>query len=71
MLPAWRFAGVSMMEVLSASATLDRFLLHHAEVVTIIGRSYRLRNKGRGDEATKEQKKPRKPKDKCCQENGQ
>ena len=28
----------------SATAVLDRFL-HHAEIITIIGKSYRLRNR--------------------------
>jgi len=34
----------------SATAILDRFL-HHAEIVQITGKSYRLRNQERGKEA--------------------
>jgi hypothetical protein len=55
--------GKLIGDVPSATAILDRFL-HHAEMITITGRSYRLRNKqadkagGRagptgGDEGTK------------------
>jgi DNA replication protein DnaC len=36
--------GKLIGDVPSATAILDRFL-HHAEVITITGRSYRLRNK--------------------------
>jgi hypothetical protein len=36
--------GKLIGDVPSATAILDRFL-HHAEVVTITGKSYRLRNK--------------------------
>jgi DNA replication protein DnaC len=37
--------GKLIGDVPSATAILDRFL-HHAELVTITGRSYRLRNRG-------------------------
>ena len=40
--------GKLIGDVPSASAILDRFL-HHAEIITITGRSYRLRNQGRQD----------------------
>lgn len=36
--------GKLMGDVPSATAILDRFL-HHAEMITITGKSYRLRNK--------------------------
>lgn len=44
---AW---GELLGDEVLASALLDR-LLHHAEVITINGRSYRLRERLRGDEA--------------------
>jgi hypothetical protein len=42
----WPFEdwGKLIGDVPSATAILDRFL-HHAEIVTITGKSYRLRNK--------------------------
>jgi IstB-like ATP binding protein len=40
--------GKLIGDVPSATAILDRFL-HHAEVVTITGRSYRLRNRAEPD----------------------
>lgn len=39
--------GKLIGDVPSATAILDRFL-HHADVITITGRSYRLKNRGRG-----------------------
>jgi DNA replication protein DnaC len=58
--------GKLIGDVPSATAILDRFL-HHAEIVTITGRSYRLRNHGgqaeepKGNaQASKEGKRPRK-----------
>ncbi len=42
--------GKLIGDVPSATAILDRFL-HHAEIVTITGRSYRLRNQGGQAEA--------------------
>jgi len=62
--------GKLIGDVPSATAILDRFL-QHAEVITITGKSYRLRNRGSRDEAAKEQKNPRKAKNKGCQEDGQ
>jgi DNA replication protein DnaC len=43
----------------SATAILDRFL-HHAEIITITGRSYRLRNQGRQDGQAPENDQPSK-----------
>jgi DNA replication protein DnaC len=40
--------GKLIGDVPSATAILDRFL-HHAAVIAITGKSYRLRNQGRGD----------------------
>lgn len=37
--------GKLIGDIPSATAILDRFL-HHAEIITITGRSYRLRNQG-------------------------
>jgi len=45
--------GKLIGDVPSATAILDRFL-HHAEIVTITGRSYRLRNPGRPEEEPKD-----------------
>ncbi len=42
--------GKLIGDVPSATAILDRFL-HHAEIITITGRSYRLRNKTGDDHA--------------------
>ena len=44
--------GKLIGDVPSATAILDRFL-HHAEIITITGRSYRLRNQARHDEESK------------------
>jgi len=62
--------GKLIGDVPSATAILDRFL-QHAEVITITGKSYRLRNKGGQDEPAKEPKKTRKGKINGCQEDGQ
>ena len=43
--------GKLLGDVPSATAILDRFL-HHAEIVQITGKSYRLRNQGRGQDST-------------------
>ena len=58
--------GKLIGDVPAATAILDRFL-HHAEIITITGRSYRLRNQGRpadelkdNGQASKEGKRPRK-----------
>jgi DNA replication protein DnaC len=50
--PLW---GKLLGDVPAATAILDRFL-HHAEIITITGRSYRLK-----DKATKDTDKPREP----------
>lgn len=42
--------GKLIGDVPSATAILDRFL-HHAEIITISGRSYRLRNRAAGEHA--------------------
>ncbi len=44
--------GKLIGDVPSATAILDRFL-HHAEVITITGKSYRLRNQARGNKSPK------------------
>jgi DNA replication protein DnaC len=49
--------GKLLGDVPSATAILDRFL-HHAEVVQITGKSYRLRQKGSSDAKAEEQPKP-------------
>jgi DNA replication protein DnaC len=49
--------GKLLGDVPSATAILDRFL-HHAEVVQITGKSYRLRQKGSSDSKVEEQPKP-------------
>jgi DNA replication protein DnaC len=49
--------GKLIGDVPSATAILDRFL-HHAEIITITGRSYRLKDRAAGDTADK--KKPHK-----------
>jgi DNA replication protein DnaC len=46
--------GKLIGDVPSATAILDRFL-HHAEVITITGKSYRLRNKSAQENAAKPQ----------------
>jgi DNA replication protein DnaC len=46
--------GKLIGDVPSATAILNRFL-HHAEVIAITGKSYRLRNQSRGDAPTTEQ----------------
>jgi DNA replication protein DnaC len=49
--------GKLLGDVPSATAILDRFL-HHAEIVTITGKSYRLRDRatGQGESNTTETK---------------
>jgi hypothetical protein len=44
-------------DVPSATAILDRFL-HHAEIIQITGKSYRLRNQGRSPRDLEEEAKP-------------
>lgn len=56
--------GKLLGDVPSATAILDRFL-HHAEIITITGRSYRLKDRA-GESNTKEDKAK---KDKDSNEN--
>jgi hypothetical protein len=51
--------GKLIGDVPSATAILDRFL-HHAEIITITGRSYRLRNQGSKDGQPAENDQPSK-----------
>jgi DNA replication protein DnaC len=51
--------GKLIGDIPSATAILDRFL-HHAEIITITGRSYRLRNQGRQDGRAPEKDHPSK-----------
>ena len=44
-------------DVPSATAILDRFL-HHAEIIRLSGKSYRLRNQGLATEETADDSKP-------------
>jgi DNA replication protein DnaC len=53
--------GKLLGDVPSATAILDRFL-HHAEIITITGRSYRLKDKAGGSDGNNN--KPKKEKDK-------
>ena len=53
--------GKLIGDVPSATAILDRFL-HHAEILTMNGRSYRLRNRTNGDADTSNQPDPAKSK---------
>ena len=46
--------GKLIGDVPAATAILDRFL-HHAEVITITGKSYRLRNQARRNKSYKDQ----------------
>ncbi len=56
--------GKLIGDVPSATAILDRFL-HHAEIITITGRSYRLRNKSdQGSPTSKRAGHPRKVEEK-------
>jgi DNA replication protein DnaC len=55
--------GKLLGDVPAATAILDRFL-HHAEIITITGRSYRLKDKAAKDsEQSKEQNKDEQDKD--------
>jgi DNA replication protein DnaC len=49
--------GKLIGDVPSATAILDRFL-HHVEIIRISGKSYRLRQAGRAENATEEEAKP-------------
>jgi len=56
--------GKLLGDVPSATAILDRFL-HHAEIIQVAGKSYRLRNQARqGKESEEESKDRSKPSDK-------
>ncbi len=61
--------GKLIGDVPAATAILDRFL-HHAEVITITGRSYRLKSRGGKVEPASKQN-PGKAEDGSCQEDGQ
>jgi DNA replication protein DnaC len=50
--------GKLIGDVPSATAILDRFL-HHAEIITITGRSYRLRNQGSQTDESKDNGQPK------------
>ena len=54
--------GKLIGDIPSATAILDRFL-HHAEIITITGRSYRLRNQGAKDGQPAENDQPSKEKE--------
>ena len=54
--------GKLIGDVPSATAILDRFL-HHAEIITITGRSYRLRNQAGKDGQSAENDQPSKEKE--------
>jgi hypothetical protein len=49
--------GKLIGDVPSATAILDR-CLHHAEIIAITGRSYRLRNQARSDTAAEDSSEP-------------
>jgi DNA replication protein DnaC len=49
--------GKLIGDVPSATAILDRFL-HHAEIIAITGRSYRLRNQARGETTAEDSTEP-------------
>jgi DNA replication protein DnaC len=51
--------GKLIGDIPSATAILDRFL-HHAEIITVTGRSYRLRNQGRQEGQNPENDQPSK-----------
>ena len=51
--------GRLLDDVPSATAILDR-ILHHAEIVQITGKSYRLRNAGRAEPEVDKDSKPAK-----------
>jgi hypothetical protein len=53
--------GKLIGDVPSATAILDRFL-HHAEIISITGKSYRLRNQARSETAAGESSEPQNPK---------
>jgi hypothetical protein len=68
--------GKLLGDVPSATAILDRFL-QHAEIVTITGKSYRLKGRNgkdeskRSDETPKDQKPGKTKGDDACQEQSE
>lgn len=62
--------GKLMADVPAATAILDRFL-QHAEIITITGKSYRLRNRSAADQTARKDKKTGKFEDDSCQEDVQ
>jgi len=61
--------GKLIGDVPAATAILDRFL-HHAELITLAGKSYRLRQPGGNDQPVKKPTRPQQPKDDGCQNDG-
>ena len=61
--------GKLIGDVSSATAILDRFL-HHAEIIQITGKSYRLRNQARQEKEADDQPKPRPEKAKPASAEG-
>jgi len=61
--------GKLMADVPAATAILDRFL-QHAEIITITGKSYRLRNKSAEGRVAGKDKEPGPAKDDGCQHDG-
>ena len=59
-----------MADVPAATAILDRFL-QHAEIITITGKSYRLRNRASAEQSAGKGKKSGNVKEDGCQENVQ
>jgi DNA replication protein DnaC len=62
--------GKLMADVPAATAILDRFL-QNAEIITITGKSYRLRNKSAAEQTARKDKKTGKAEDDGCQEDVQ
>ena len=61
----WRTGASCIGDVPSATAILDRFL-HHAEIITITGRSYRLKDRAEKDRGEKDRnEKEATPKEKA------
>lgn len=54
--------GKLIGDVPAATAILDRFL-HHAQIIQLTGKSYRLRNRARPDEQDNKGKAPKEPKE--------
>ena len=62
--------GKLIGDVPSATAILDRFL-HHAEIITITGKSYRLKGRNGKDDTTKDHKPDKTQGDDTCQGQGE